>query len=277
MKQAQITDSYELRDIDFERISRFVYDFCGINLHEGKRELVKARLGKRLRQGNFRSFSEYFKYVMTEEGMDELVAMIDSLSTNLTSFFREADHFDRLSEIVKEMAASNKRLRLRLWSAGCSTGEEPYTMAIVLSEALAGRNDSVYILATDISTRVLRTAKAGIYDESKVRNIPQHLLRKYFLKGTGSREGQYRVKKETAEMVRFMRFNLKDEPRFHEPFDFIFCRNVMIYFDTDTQQALVDRLYNCLRDGGYLFVGHSEGLTGLKHRFRYIVPSVYRR
>lgn len=277
MKQ-ETHQGYDLRDVDFERISRFVHEFCGIHLHEGKRELVKARLGKRLRQGKFRSFSDYFKYVMTPEGTEELVNMIDSLSTNLTNFFRESNHFDRLTEIVKEKALAKKQLRFRVWSAGCSTGEEPYTLAIVLREALGDdRNDDIKIMATDISTRVLKTAMAGIYDENKVRNIPQPLLRKYFLRGTGSREGQYRVKKDIAGMVEFMRFNLKDEPAFREPFDFIFCRNVMIYFDTPTQQALVDKFYKCLTENGHLFVGHSEGLTGLRHRFRYIVPSVYRR
>ncbi|OPL15975.1 MAG: hypothetical protein AVO39_06845 [delta proteobacterium MLS_D] len=272
-----VTGSFELRNADFEKISRFVYEFCGINLHDGKRELVKARLGKRLRQGEFSSFSDYFKFVMTDEGTDELVEMIDSLSTNLTSFFREPAHFERLTEILKDMATSKKKLTLRFWSAGCSTGEEPYTLAIVVQEALAGRNDDVKILATDISTKVLRKAVTAIYDENKIRNISQPLLRKYFLRGTGSRNGQYRVKSDITEMVRFMRFNLKDSTVFSETFDVIFCRNVMIYFDTPTQQALIDRFYDCLRPGGYLFVGHSEGLTGLKHRFRYIVPSVYRR
>ena len=272
-----VTGSFELRNADFEKISRFVHEFCGINLHDGKRELVKARLGKRLRQGKFSSFSDYFKFVMTDEGTDELVEMIDSLSTNLTSFFREPAHFERLTEILKDMATSKKKLALRFWSAGCSTGEEPYTLAIVVQEALAGRNDDVKILATDISTKVLRKAVTAIYDENKIRNISQPLLRKYFLRGTGSRNGQYRVKSDITEMVRFMRFNLKDSNVFSETFDAIFCRNVMIYFDTPTQQALIDRFYDCLRPGGYLFVGHSEGLTGLKHRFHYIVPSVYRR
>lgn len=273
----QATDTYELRDRDFEKIARFVHEFCGINLHDGKRELVKARLGKRLRAGKFRSFSDYFKFVMTADGTGELVAMIDSLSTNLTNFFRESSHFDRLGSIVKDMAASRRMLKLRIWCAGCSTGEEPYTIAIVLREALSERNDDIKILATDISTRVLDMATRGIYGTNKTKNIPQPLLRKYFLRGTGSREGQYRVKDEIAGMVHFMRFNLKDRPAFKENFDIIFCRNVMIYFDTPTQQNLIDRFYGCLKEGGYLFVGHSEGLTGLKHRFRYIVPSVYRR
>lgn len=270
-------ETYELRDTDFEKISRFVHEFCGIHLHDGKRELVKARLGKRLRAGRFRSFSDYFKYVKTTEGKNELVAMIDSISTNLTSFFRESSHFDRLSEIVSAMAASNRVLKMRIWCAGCSTGEEPYTISIVLREILGGRCDDVKILATDISTRVLDTATRGIYGENKIKNIPPALLRKYFLRGTGNREGQYRVKDDIASMVTFMRSNLMERPNFNEKFDVIFCRNVMIYFDSPTQQILVDRFYDCLKDGGYLFVGHSEGMTGLKHRFRYIVPSVYRR
>jgi len=273
--------TYELRDLDFEKISRFVYDLCGINLHDGKRELVKARLSKRLRGGKFRSFADYFKYVSTEEGSDELIAMIDSLSTNLTSFFREEKHFQKLGEIVSEMVASSLTDRtfpkLRVWSAGCSTGEEPYTLAIVLKEALGCQNINVQITATDISTRVLKTAARGIYAANRVKVIPPVVLRKYFQQGKGEWEGYYRVKEDLMKMVRFVRFNLKETPCFDEPFDVIFCRNVMIYFDKETQQTLVNRFYRCLKENGYLFVGHSESLTGLVHEYKYTEPSVYRK
>lgn len=267
----------ELRDIDFERISRLVYELCGINLHAGKKELVKARLSKRLREGDFRSFDQYFKYVTTKEGSDELINMIDSLSTNLTSFFREEKHFHKLREILPEMAGLSSRCRFRVWCAGCSTGEEPYSLAITLKEVLNGRGADVKIMATDISTRALRTAVAGVYSGDRVKKIPQPLLRKYFQVGQGKSRGNYRVKKDLSSVVEFMRFNLMEKPSFNEPFDVIFCRNVMIYFDKETQGKLIDRFYDCLREKGWLFIGHSESLTGLNHSFKYIEPSVYRK
>lgn len=276
-----LAKSYELRDADFEKISRFVYDLCGINLHDGKRELVKARLNKRLKEGNFTSFAHYLKHVTTQEGTEELTAMIDSLSTNLTSFFREEAHFQALREIAAAMAKAGPPLqgamKMKLWSAGCSTGEEPYTMAMVLHDVLEGRRWEVKILATDISTKVLKQAIAGVYQEKGTVRIPQAMLRKYFQQGTGKWKGQYRVKDVLRQMIHFARFNLKDSISFNEGFDIIFCRNVMIYFDKETQRVLINRFYDCLKDGGYLFVGHSESLTGLAHRFRYIEPSVYRK
>ena len=272
---------YELKDSDFQKISRLVYEKCGINLHEGKKGLVNARLSKRLMQGNFKSFSDYYNYVTTEEGISEFVTMIDSLSTNLTSFFREDTHFQKLREIVPNMikTANNghSKPKLRVWSAGCSTGEEPYSIAIVLNELIDGNNIDMKILATDISTKVLKTATNGIYTNEKTKNIPAQLLKKYFQIGQKGWNGHYRVKKELRDIVKFMRFNLMESPPSKDIFDVIFCRNVMIYFDKATQNNLVNRFYDCLKQGAYLFIGHSEGLTGLKHRFKYIEPSVYRK
>ncbi|HET6461662.1 MAG TPA: protein-glutamate O-methyltransferase [Syntrophales bacterium] len=270
----------ELRDIDFEKISRFVYDLCGIHLHEGKKELVKARLGKRLREGNFKSFSEYYRYVTTEQGADELICMIDSLSTNLTSFFREAEHFQLLGEILPDMVKTPRRGRspkLRIWSAGCSTGEEPYTIAMMLRELLNGCQVDIKIFASDISTRVLNTAVRGIYPEEKVKGISSDLLKKYFQVGQGAWRGHYRVKKEISRIIDFTRFNLMESLSCNEPFDIIFCRNVMIYFDKPTQGRIVRKFYEYLREGGFLFVGRSESLTGLNHEFKYIEPSVYQK
>lgn len=273
--------SCELRDVDFQKISRFVYELCGINLHDGKKELVKARLSKRLRSGNFSSFSQYFKFVTTQEGTDELINMIDSLSTNLTSFFREEKHFHKLREIIPGMIPSsmqrNGRAKLKIWCAGCSTGEEPYSLAISMKEMLNGHPTDMKIIATDISTRVLQTANAGIYSGDRVKKIPRELLRKYFQIGQGKWRGYYRAKQELRDIIEFIRFNLMDPPYFDELFDIIFCRNVMIYFDKQTQGMLVDRFYDCLKENGWLFVGHSESLTGLSHKFKYIEPSVYRK
>ena len=272
---------YELKDSDFEKIRRLVYEQCGINLHKGKKGLVKARLGKRLMQGNFKSFADYYRYVTTKEGVSEFVAMIDSLSTNLTSFFREDSHFQKLREIVPNMikTANNGHCRpkLRVWSAGCSTGEEPYSIAILLSELVNRNNIDMKILATDISTKVLKTAVNGIYPKERTKNIPVQLLRKYFQIGQKGWDGHYRVKRELRDIVKFMRFNLMEPPPSNDIFDVIFCRNVMIYFDKGTQNNLVNRFYDCLEQEAYLFIGHSESLTGLTHRFKYIEPSVYRK
>ncbi|MEA3414691.1 MAG: protein-glutamate O-methyltransferase [Thermodesulfobacteriota bacterium] len=271
----------ELRDIDFEKISRLVYEKSGINLHAGKKELVKARLGKRLREGNFKSFADYYRYVTTEMGINELITMIDSISTNLTSFFREETHFRKLREVIPALIETSGNgcsvPGLKIWSAGCSTGEEPYSLAIILKEIIKDRNCKPKILATDISTRTLRIAVAGVYSKEKIKKIPPLLLRKYFQIGQGRWDGHYRVKKELKDSVEFMRFNLMEIPAFNDPFDIIFCRNVMIYFDKKTQDGLVNRFYDSLKKGGYFFVGHSESLTGLTHRFKYVEPSVYRK
>lgn len=271
----------ELRDVDFEKISRLVYEKCGINLHEGKKELVTARLGKRLREGNFPSFAEYYRHVTTEEGTDELIRMIDSISTNLTYFFREESHFTLLSAVLPALcgpaAKGNRQTKLRIWSAGCSTGEEPYSLAITALECLNGQAVDVKILATDISTSVLKTAVNGTYSDDKIKNVPLPLLKKYFQRGTGKMTGYNRVRQTIRDMISFKRFNLMDVPPATTAFDAIFCRNVMIYFDKTTQQTLVNNFYNSLVKGGYFFIGHSESLTSMNHSFKYIEPSVYRK
>jgi chemotaxis protein methyltransferase CheR len=272
---------YELKDSDFEKISNLVYQKCGINLHSGKKELVSARLGKRLREGGFSSFSDYYRHVTGEDGTDELVLMIDSISTNLTYFFREESHFVKLSELLpifsENAARQQNNRKLLIWCAGCSTGEEPYSVAITARESIRDQSAKVKILATDISTRVIRRAAEGVYSADKVKNIPNPLLSKYFQTGNGKLSGDLRVKKEIREMINFKLFNLMQTPPAKELFDVIFCRNVMIYFDKQTQQKLVGNFFNSLKKGGYFFIGHSESLTGLSHSFRYVEPSVYKK
>jgi len=274
-------NNYELKNTDFEKIRKIIYEQCGINLHEGKKELVKARLGKRLRAGNYESFTDYCHYVTTAEGTEELIAMIDSISTNLTSFFREESHFVRLRLIISSIMDKNNsrglKDRFKIWSAGCSTGEEPYTLAITVKEAASQRPFDFTILATDISTKVLHVAEAGIYQHDKIKNIATPILKKYFQIGSGDSEGHYRVKTEIKSMIDFKRFNLMHEFKAQVHFDIIFCRNVMIYFDKLTQGVLVNKFYDSLNKGGYFFVGHSESLTGLNHQFNYIEPSVYQK
>jgi chemotaxis protein methyltransferase CheR len=272
---------YELKDKDFEKISTLVYQKCGINLHGGKKELVSARLGKRLREGGFASFSDYYHFVTGVEGTDELVTMIDSLSTNLTYFFREESHFVKLSKLLPVFAENSAQQRkdpkLLVWCAGCSTGEEPYSVAMTACEAFMGQSVKVRILATDISTKVIKKASEGVYTADKVKNIPGSLLNKYFQRGNGKLSGDLQVKKEIRAMITFKLFNLMHPPPSEVQFDCIFCRNVMIYFDKPTQQKLVGNFFNSLKKGGYFFIGHSESLTGLNHSFKYVEPSVYKK
>ncbi len=272
--------SSELSDRDFWRFSELVYEKCGIDLHDGKKELVRARLSKRLRQGGFRDFKTYYNFVMDDDSGDELVAMLDAISTNLTSFFREEKHFDFLKETVfPSFVAGNGRYRkIRIWSAGCSSGEEPYSLATCMLEHFSNNLPfDTKILATDISTKVLSLAQRGIYSGDRPHKIPKLSLRKYFQKGIGSQEGNFRAKRSVRDMIEFRRLNLMDSFPFKETLNLIFCRNVMIYFNKKTQETLVNKFYNCLQEGGYLLIGHSESLTGISHPFKYIKPTVYHK
>jgi len=270
----------ELSDKDFERFRSLVYEKCGINLHAGKKELVRARLGKRLRQTKFKKFSQYYNYLVEEDSGDELIEMLNAISTNLTSFFREPKHFDFLSsEVLPAYEAEFKNDRnksLRVWSAGCSSGEEPYSIAMQLCEYFDYASSwKIFILATDISTKVLSTAVSGVYHEAQTKNISSDILRKYFQRGHGKWEGHYRVKPFIRNMVEFKRLNLMESFSFTQSFDIIFCRNVMIYFDKKGQQKVVNKFYQNLSKAGYLFIGHSESLMSTKHRFNYVRPTIY--
>ena len=281
MSQLPIMQGFELTDAEFGKISRLVYEQCGINLNDGKKELVKARLGKRIRKGHFGSFRDYYQAVVRDQSGRELVHLLDAISTNFTFFFREQDHFSYLrSEVLPGLLEKkrNNGKTLRFWSAGCSSGEEPYSIAITLLEEM--KNPPAWtlsILATDISTKALNAAGSGVFHKERVHSIPSPLVKKYFLKGDGNWGDYVRVKDHVKERVQFRRLNLMESFRFQESFDCIFCRNVMIYFDKKTQADLVNRFHGCLATGGFLFIGHSESLAGIPHPFRYIRPAIYRK
>ena len=271
-------------EADFTRVCDAVYRHCGINLRDGKQSLVHARLAKRLRASRFESLTEYLDQVLADAGGREFTALIDALSTNLTSFYREPDHFrflvdTALPQVLSRKAARGDR-RLRLWSAGCSTGEEAYTLAMTLldSPALSDRSAAsmdVKILATDISTNVLRTAWQGFYAAERLDTLPAGYKARFFRPAVDDDERGFTVAPDIQQMIAFRYLNLMEEWPFTGPFDFIFCRNVMIYFDKPTQQRLVNRFHDVLAPGGVLFTGHSESLTGVDHPFRYIRPTVY--
>ncbi len=269
-----------LSEKDFRKISDLVYKHCGINLHDGKKELVRARLAKRLRNGNFKTFPEYLKHVMEDKTGKEFSILIDSLSTNLTAFFREKQHFeymvDNFLPRLMERKRKERNFKIRCWSAGCSSGEEPYSIAITLHEAVEhqGRWD-VKVLATDISTSILEKAREGIYEQERVAPVSTMQKNKYLVLRQQDGQKMFEAGQILKDTVIFKYLNLQKEWPIKGPLDFIFCRNVMIYFDKPTQQRLINRFWELLSPGGILFTGHSESLTGIEHRFDYIQPTIY--
>ncbi len=269
-----------LTQAEFREIADLAYDRFGLDLKRGKEALVAARLGKKLRQLGFRTFAEYHRHVLADSTGEALIELIDALTTNHTSFLRERAHFEFLARAVNEELREVSALRL--WSAACSSGEEPYSIAMCLAEALArtpAKNGTrqFRILATDISTRVLALARRAVYPAGRFDDIPEAWRRAYLLRGRGESQGFYKIKPELAQTVEFARLNLIEPFPAREPFQVIFCRNVMMYFDKATQQNIVQRLAGCLARGGYLFVGHSESLTGVEHGLQYVCPAVYRQ
>lgn len=273
-----------MREKEFQRLAEFIYSTCGIKLPAAKRTMLEARLSKRLRLLGLKGYDAYCDYLFSDEGMEEeLVCMIDMVTTNKTEFFRESAHFDCLAQrVVPDLIrrhGSGMQRPFVIWSAGCSTGEEPYTLAMVLSElALQHRGFRFVILATDISTRVLDAAKYAIYDEEKIGPVPDALKRKYLLRGKNDKAGLYRVVPELRQLVRFRRLNFMDgDFGMREPMDVIFCRNVIIYFDRPTQERLLQRFCGHLIDYGYLFMGHSETVHGMDLPVVPVAPTVYRK
>lgn len=278
--EALLQDVAPLTEVQFERVAALVKDLCGINLNTGKKELVKARLGKRVRESGHRTFDAYLDFVQKDASRNELTYLLDAISTNLTFFFRESAHFDHLRDVVLPGLVQRARAGqpLRLWSAGCSSGEEPYSLAITLVEAVANLDLlDVGILATDLSTRVLAVAKKGVYDEIRFKDMPPVLMQRHFERLTNKHPHQYQVAPRVRRLVHFARLNLMQDWPMRGPFDVIFCRNVMIYFDKPTQGRLINRFYDILRPKGILFIGHSESLSGIQHKFRYQCPTVYEK
>ncbi|REL38705.1 protein-glutamate O-methyltransferase CheR [Rhodohalobacter sp. SW132] len=259
---------------DFGRVKSLLHNYSGIFLHEGKEALVRARLMKRIRKVGVSSFLEYLDYVENDETGGEFLSLVDVLTTNKTSFFREKQHFDFLNE---EVIPSMKGREFKWWSAGCSSGEEPVTMAMTLFEHREFMRDfKVKILATDLSRDVLRFAKDGIYTPEKVKDLPDYYLRKYFQNPPGGESG-FQVKEQVQNLITYGRLNLQEKWPLKGPFQVIMCRNVMIYFNRQTQMELVSKFHDLLEPGGYLFLGHSESVSGKNHGFVNIKPAVYQK
>ncbi len=272
----QTTDrEFEFTHGDFARVRALLYKLAGISLNESKRNMVYSRLSRRLRERRLESVSSYLDLVEAG-GEAERQAFVNSLTTNLTRFYREPHHFPILAEVVKR--AVRERGAVRLWCAAASTGEEPWTMAITALEAIGASRASLEILASDIDTQVLATARAAMYGAGIAEDIPEGLLKRWFQAGTGAREGLLRVRPEVQAHVKFLQVNLlaPDWP-VKGPFDAIFCRNVMIYFDRPTQQRLLERFAPMLGPDGRLFVGHSENLGYARSLFEGCGRTVYVR
>jgi len=269
---------FVLTDSDFDRLRTVVRELTGIALADSKRELVYGRLARRLRKLNLSSFSEYCAMVETGRG-DELQELTNAITTNLTSFFREKYHFEQLAAealpYLTECRAATRRVRM--WSAGCSTGEEPYSIAMVVREAqqsFAGWD--VRLLATDIDSKVVETAAAGIYAAERLTGLNARRLARWFRPCADSPQ-QYKVDDDIASLITFKQLNLLDAWPVRGPFDVIFCRNVTIYFDKDTQRQLFERMAALQEPGAWLFIGHSENLFNLTQRYKPVGRTVYRR
>lgn len=270
---------FNLTDSDFQKIKKLVIEHTGICLSDGKQDMIYSRLAKRLRQLDFEDFSQYLDLLASGDEA-EMGNFINSVTTNLTSFFREQHHFDYLKkDLLPQLMKQNRDTRvIRIWSAGCSTGEEPYSIAMTVKETVPENQGwDVRILATDLDTNVLEHASNGVYASERVNGIPAEKLRRWFRKGRGELEGYVKAADALRDMIIFKQLNLMGNWPVKPGVDIIFCRNVVIYFDKPTQSVLFDRYANTLKEDGHLFIGHSETLYKVCDRFKLLGKTIYQR
>ena len=267
---------------NFDLLSKFIYDYSGIKMPLNKMTMLEGRLRRRLRATGMSSFDGYCDYLFKHGGLEsETVYLIDAVTTNKTDFFREPKHFEYMVKTaLPDIVTSTNDRRLRIWSSACSTGAEPYTLAMVMSEFLAASapERDYFILATDLSTDVLQKAQRGIYQSELLQPVPGDLMRKYVMRSADPRRQEMRILPKLRSKVGFARLNLMDDNYpVGDPMHIIFCRNVLIYFDKPTQQHVLSRLCNCLMPGGYLFIGHSETVTGFDLPIKQVANTVFKR
>jgi len=263
---------------DFELLRRLVNEQTGISLSDHKQEMLYSRLSRRLRILKLNSFASYYALLKQEGAGGELIQFINAITTNLTAFFREQHHFEFLAQVLlPELLIRNQDTqRIRIWSAGCASGEEVYSIAMVVREIMPVRWD-IKILATDLDSNVLEKGKQGWYSMERVQGLSKSRLQRWFKKGIGEQMGWVQATQDLRDMITFKQLNLIDHWPMKGPFDIIFCRNVVIYFNKETQRVLFDRFANLIGDHGTLFIGHSENLFQLSNRFRLIQQTVYRK
>jgi len=258
----------------FQQLKEIVYVNCGINLNDSKVAMVSARIAKRMRILKIKEHAEYLDYLINDKNSGEITKFLDVISTNVTSFFREKEHFDFLKSVLNETVESGQK-RIRIWCAASSTGEEPYSIAMVCKRAVSNSVD-LKILATDISTQVLQAAKEGKYNEGKIQTIPTDLIAQYFTEEIVDRNKIYHVNDVLKNLILFKRLNLFKTPYpMSGPMDIVFCRNVMIYFDTSTRERLITEIHRLLKPGGYLITGHAESMASINNNFKCIKPSIF--
>ncbi len=272
----------ELGDSDFAKLSTFIYSTAGIKMPPAKRIMLQSRLQKRLRALNIADFKTYTEYVLSEKGQkEELVHMLDVVSTNKTDFFREPIHFDFLREHILPEFYGNGGRTMKLWSAGSSSGEEAYTIAIVISEFLRERGGAgldFAITGTDISSRILQAAVNAVYKEEKIQGIPLELKQRYFLRSKDRENPTVRIIPDLRRKARFQRLNFMDASyNVNETFDVVFCRNVLIYFDRVTQEEVIRKQCGKLKPGGYFFLGHSESIMSMDLPLKSLKPTIFQK
>ena len=264
---------------DFDFLRRIANERTGIVVNDDKFDMFYARLSRRVRRLGLKGFSQYCELLKRDKDGDEVLELVNAITTNLTAFFRENHHFEYLRDtILPQLQTENRNeRRIRIWSAGCSTGEEPYSLAITLKENLPATGWDPRILATDIDSNVLSRASKGVYPLERINGIPKPRLRRWFMKGQGKQAGTACLKPEVRSLIDFGQLNLIENWSIDGPMDIIFCRNVVIYFDRESKTKLIDRYADNLKDGGYLFVGHSESLFKISDRFELIGNTIYRK
>lgn len=262
-----------ITDQEFQRFQKLIYRIAGIHLGPAKKPLVTSRLAKRLNEYGLSSYGDYFQLLSSGSHPAELQMAVDLLTTNETYFFREPKHFEFLQRTI--LPQHPRPRPFRVWSAACSSGQEPYSIAMTLAEHLG--DGPWEILASDISTRVLEKASRGHYPLEQTEHIPRSYLSKYCLKGIGSQDGTFLVDGKLRSRINFAQINLNEALPRVEPLDLIFLRNVMIYFDAQTKRKVVQQLFEVLKPGGYLFIGHSESLNGIYDEIRPVAPAIYRK
>ena len=269
---------FEFSAKDFKYISDVIADRTGIVLSEAKHDMVYSRLSRRLRELKLTEFSQYLALIKSGNE-EEILAFTNAITTNLTSFFREKHHFEYLrSKVLPELKRTKTDRRIRVWSAGCSSGEEPYSVAMTIRDVFPRLDGwDVKILATDLDTNMVQTASDGVYTEERVAGLDKAHLKKWVNRGKGEHEGKIRMSQELRDMITFKQLNLMDEWPLSGPFDFMFCRNVVIYFNKDTQRELFERYANLVADDGHLFIGHSESLNKVSTRFDLIGQTIYKK
>ena len=269
-------DEFEFTEAHFSKVKKDLYENAGILLEDHKKDMACNRLVRRLRALELNSYDSYFNYI--EANPNELRQFVNVLTANLSAFYQQQQHFDFIAETMLPRLRENRQQQIRGWSAGCGNGEEAYSIVMTLADSLLNIKDlDIKILATDVDASVLKAARFGVYDIDRISMLSRQSVHKYFMKGVGNRSGKVLIRPELQQLICFKYLNLMSDWPMKGQFDFIFCRNVMVYFNRDSQQKLIDKLGAMLKAGGYLFVGQAEQLVLEQQKFNLVATAVYQK